>query len=106
MAPVLLGVLSTTYRRFIRGWASFLANPAPIAEIAHMADMPWTHSKKIGIQRQDDIGPIHAVVHLKIFPKRQLGSRPVVLVSDRLIPMPLRRGISLQEYSKLMSQSG
>ena len=65
-----------------------------------------TTRKKIGIQRQNDIGLIHAIAHLEILPKRKRGACSGILGSNCFIPMPLRGGISLQECSKLMGQCG
>src|ERR1700675_1749398 len=77
---------------------------AAAVKLLHVADMPRAAGKKIGIQRENDIGLFRTVHGVDIAPKGELAPFASAVASSGLPLMPLGAGNLFQDISDLRAK--
>ena len=81
-----------------------ILGPPPRAEVTRVAKSRWSASENVGIEREDDVGAIQAVLRVDVLAERELCAAARVLAAGRIPLMPGGGREACQEVADLRGQ--
>src|SRR5437660_10214937 len=78
--------------------------PAPPSEVARVPQAARSATEEVGIEREDHVGAIEAVLRLDVIAECELRAGAGVLTARRIPLMPLCRGEAREQIANLRSE--
>ena len=78
--------------------------PAPRGEIARVAQTARAAAEEVGVEREDDVGLVDAVLRLDVLAERELRAGAGVLAARRIPLVPLRGGKAREQIADLRGE--
>jgi len=88
----------------VHGGALAAAHPPACREVTDVAQATGLGRHEIGVQRHDDVGGVEAVAHLEVAAERPAGPRADGVAVGRLVQVPARLRVGVEQAADLRRQ--